>query len=203
MFCSLNGNSGCFVFVYFFFFLTFPALSMFGTTIGLYGIPWCNKSLLLTVLMSVIGASMGILDTGKGSCGLTVPSPHSLETSSLTKPLLIFHVTCLELKEGAVLLGWDSWIILIPRLNSVCVFVTDVVGGYLLLPGDQYTFQWTVTGVRKSVRCSLSSVCFKLFTYRKLDVSRIISVSWRYVSPAQAGPRCLRFSQLLCRKVGP
>ncbi|NXU58186.1 MFS4B protein, partial [Turnix velox] len=40
------------------------ALSMFGTTAGLYGIPWCNKSLLLTVLMSVIGASMGILDTG-------------------------------------------------------------------------------------------------------------------------------------------
>ncbi|NXP12731.1 MFS4B protein, partial [Thinocorus orbignyianus] len=40
------------------------ALSMFGTTVGLYGIPWCEKSLLLTVLMSVIGASMGILDTG-------------------------------------------------------------------------------------------------------------------------------------------
>nr|XP_009510990.1 PREDICTED: sodium-dependent glucose transporter 1 [Phalacrocorax carbo] len=39
-------------------------LSMFGTTVGLYGIPWCKKSLLLTVLMSVIGASMGILDTG-------------------------------------------------------------------------------------------------------------------------------------------
>ncbi|NXY43911.1 MFS4B protein, partial [Ceuthmochares aereus] len=40
------------------------ALSMFGTTVGLYGIPWCKESLLLTVLMSVIGASMGILDTG-------------------------------------------------------------------------------------------------------------------------------------------
>ncbi|NXC19986.1 MFS4B protein, partial [Corythaeola cristata] len=40
------------------------ALSMFATTVGLYGIPWCKKSLLLTVLMSVIGASMGILDTG-------------------------------------------------------------------------------------------------------------------------------------------
>ncbi|XP_061846496.1 sodium-dependent glucose transporter 1 [Colius striatus] len=40
------------------------ALSMFGTTVGLYGIPWCEKSLLLTALMSVIGASMGILDTG-------------------------------------------------------------------------------------------------------------------------------------------
>ncbi|KFQ60768.1 Sodium-dependent glucose transporter 1, partial [Pelecanus crispus] len=40
------------------------ALSMSGTTVGLYGIPWCKKSLLLTALMSVIGASMGILDTG-------------------------------------------------------------------------------------------------------------------------------------------
>nr|XP_009936410.1 PREDICTED: sodium-dependent glucose transporter 1 [Opisthocomus hoazin] len=43
---------------------TTRALSMFGTTVGLYGIPWCKKSLLLTALMSVIGASMGILDTG-------------------------------------------------------------------------------------------------------------------------------------------
>ncbi|KFQ31772.1 Sodium-dependent glucose transporter 1, partial [Merops nubicus] len=40
------------------------ALSMSATTVGLYGIPWCKKSLLLTGLMSVIGASMGILDTG-------------------------------------------------------------------------------------------------------------------------------------------
>ncbi|NXQ35296.1 MFS4B protein, partial [Alaudala cheleensis] len=40
------------------------ALSMFGTTAGLYAIPWCKDSLLLTVLMSVIGGSMGILDTG-------------------------------------------------------------------------------------------------------------------------------------------
>ncbi|KAM9382185.1 LOW QUALITY PROTEIN: sodium-dependent glucose transporter 1 [Phaethornis superciliosus] len=40
------------------------ALSMFGTTAGLYGIPWCTQSLLLTALMSVIGGAMGILDTG-------------------------------------------------------------------------------------------------------------------------------------------
>ncbi|NXU95154.1 MFS4B protein, partial [Xiphorhynchus elegans] len=40
------------------------ALSMVATTVGLYGIPWCKDSLLLTVLMSVIGGSMGILDTG-------------------------------------------------------------------------------------------------------------------------------------------
>ncbi|XP_053829533.1 sodium-dependent glucose transporter 1 [Vidua macroura] len=40
------------------------ALSMLGTTAGLYAIPWCKESLLLTVLMSVIGGSIGILDTG-------------------------------------------------------------------------------------------------------------------------------------------
>ncbi|XP_048151916.1 sodium-dependent glucose transporter 1 [Corvus hawaiiensis] len=40
------------------------ALSMLATTVGLYGIPWCKESLLLTILMSVIGGSMGILDTG-------------------------------------------------------------------------------------------------------------------------------------------
>lgn len=56
-------------------FLTFPALSMLATTAGLYGIPWCKESVLLTILMSVIGGSMGILDTGKGPCGLTVLSP--------------------------------------------------------------------------------------------------------------------------------
>ncbi|NXB00284.1 MFS4B protein, partial [Cnemophilus loriae] len=39
-------------------------LSMLATTAGLYGIPWCKESLLLTTLMSVIGGSMGILDTG-------------------------------------------------------------------------------------------------------------------------------------------
>ncbi|NWI64524.1 MFS4B protein, partial [Todus mexicanus] len=40
------------------------ALSMLGTTVGLYVIPWCRSALLLTVLMSVIGGSMGVLDTG-------------------------------------------------------------------------------------------------------------------------------------------
>ncbi|NXU01105.1 MFS4B protein, partial [Buphagus erythrorhynchus] len=40
------------------------ALSMLGTAAGLYGIPWCKESLLLTTLMSIIGGSIGILDTG-------------------------------------------------------------------------------------------------------------------------------------------
>ncbi|XP_068016647.1 sodium-dependent glucose transporter 1 [Melanerpes formicivorus] len=40
------------------------ALSMFGTTAGLFAIPWCKEALLLTAFMSVIGAAMGVLDTG-------------------------------------------------------------------------------------------------------------------------------------------
>ncbi|XP_048348612.1 sodium-dependent glucose transporter 1 [Sphaerodactylus townsendi] len=39
-------------------------LSMLGTAIGLYAIPWCKKALLLTAMMSVIGFAMGVLDTG-------------------------------------------------------------------------------------------------------------------------------------------
>ncbi|XP_054841845.1 sodium-dependent glucose transporter 1 [Eublepharis macularius] len=39
-------------------------LSMLGTAIGLYIIPWCKKALLLTAMMSVIGSAMGVLDTG-------------------------------------------------------------------------------------------------------------------------------------------
>lgn len=43
----------------------FIGLSMLGTTVGLYAIPWCKKAILLTTAMSVIGFAMGILDTGK------------------------------------------------------------------------------------------------------------------------------------------
>ncbi|XP_032040708.1 sodium-dependent glucose transporter 1 [Aythya fuligula] len=53
------------------------ALSMLGTTVGLYGIPWCKKSLLLTVLMSVIGASMGVLDTGGNVLALNTWGPEA------------------------------------------------------------------------------------------------------------------------------
>ncbi|XP_069743729.1 sodium-dependent glucose transporter 1 isoform X2 [Narcine bancroftii] len=42
----------------------FIGISMLMTALGLYIIPWCTKTLLLMALMSVIGISMGILDTG-------------------------------------------------------------------------------------------------------------------------------------------
>lgn len=47
------------------FVFVFSALSMLGTTGGLFAIPWCKRSLLLTALMSLIGAAMGVLDTGE------------------------------------------------------------------------------------------------------------------------------------------
>ncbi|XP_060609162.2 sodium-dependent glucose transporter 1 [Anolis sagrei] len=38
--------------------------SMLATAMGLYAIPWCKTATLLTAMMSVIGFSMGVLDTG-------------------------------------------------------------------------------------------------------------------------------------------
>ncbi|XP_032647714.1 sodium-dependent glucose transporter 1 [Chelonoidis abingdonii] len=47
-------------------------LTMLGTAVGLYAIPWCKKALLLTALMSVIGTSMGVLDTGGNVLALNI-----------------------------------------------------------------------------------------------------------------------------------
>uniref|UniRef100_A0A8C8SJS6 Major facilitator superfamily domain containing 4B n=1 Tax=Pelusios castaneus TaxID=367368 RepID=A0A8C8SJS6_9SAUR len=39
-------------------------LSMLGTALCLFALPWCKKALLLTAMMSAVGTSMGVLDTG-------------------------------------------------------------------------------------------------------------------------------------------
>lgn len=39
--------------------------SMLVTSVGMFGIPFCKQALVLTGLMSSIGMSMGILDTGR------------------------------------------------------------------------------------------------------------------------------------------
>uniref|UniRef100_A0A669Q942 Major facilitator superfamily domain containing 4B n=1 Tax=Phasianus colchicus TaxID=9054 RepID=A0A669Q942_PHACC len=61
-------------------FLFLLSLSMLGTTGGLFAIPWCKRSLLLTALMSLIGAAMGVLDTGGNVLALntwgTEAGPH-------------------------------------------------------------------------------------------------------------------------------
>ncbi|XP_042300907.1 sodium-dependent glucose transporter 1 isoform X2 [Sceloporus undulatus] len=55
-------------------------LSMLATAMGLYAIPWCKTALLLTAMMSVIGFSMGVLDTGGNVVALdtwgTEAGPH-------------------------------------------------------------------------------------------------------------------------------
>lgn len=37
---------------------------MLATAVGLYLVPFCKTAVLLTVMMSIFGVSMGILDTG-------------------------------------------------------------------------------------------------------------------------------------------
>ncbi|KAF7640745.1 hypothetical protein LDENG_00017950 [Lucifuga dentata] len=39
------------------------AFSMLVTAFGMFAIPFCNQALLLTLFMSSIGMSMGVLDT--------------------------------------------------------------------------------------------------------------------------------------------
>ncbi|NP_001089348.1 sodium-dependent glucose transporter 1 isoform X2 [Xenopus laevis] len=39
-------------------------ISMLATAAGLFVVPWCKKAVLLTAVMSVVGMSMGFLDTG-------------------------------------------------------------------------------------------------------------------------------------------
>lgn len=40
---------------------------MLVTAFGMFAIPFCKQALLLTGLMSSIGVSMGVLDTGKST----------------------------------------------------------------------------------------------------------------------------------------
>nr|XP_023398377.1 sodium-dependent glucose transporter 1 [Loxodonta africana] len=45
--------------------------SMLATTVGLYLVPFCKRAVLLIVMMSVFGASIGILDTGPADAHYT------------------------------------------------------------------------------------------------------------------------------------
>lgn len=51
-------------------------LSMLVTAFGMCAIPFCKQALLLTGLMSSIGMSMGVLDTGKSMLKYTLLSVH-------------------------------------------------------------------------------------------------------------------------------
>lgn len=45
---------------------------MLSTAVGLCVIPWCKKAPLLVAMMSVIGSTMGVLDTGKKTPAFSV-----------------------------------------------------------------------------------------------------------------------------------
>lgn len=70
---------------------------MLTTAFGMCAIPFCKQALLLTGLMSVIGMSMGVLDTGElkdlftwhgGGGGLKVKTgPISSSTFNLNKKM--------------------------------------------------------------------------------------------------------------------
>lgn len=51
--------------------------SMLVTAFGMCAIPFCKQALLLTGLMSSIGMSMGVLDTGKSTLGYILLRVHS------------------------------------------------------------------------------------------------------------------------------
>lgn len=50
--------------------------SMLVTAFGMCAIPFCKQALLLTGLMSSIGMSMGVLDTGKSTFGYSLLRVH-------------------------------------------------------------------------------------------------------------------------------
>lgn len=52
-------------------FACLAGFSMLVTAFGMCAIPFCKEALLLTGLMSSIGMSMGVLDTGKSALGST------------------------------------------------------------------------------------------------------------------------------------
>lgn len=52
--------------------------SMLVTAFGMCAIPFCKQALLLTGLMSSIGMSMGVLDTGKSTLGYILLRVRSL-----------------------------------------------------------------------------------------------------------------------------
>ncbi|XP_039207139.1 sodium-dependent glucose transporter 1 [Crotalus tigris] len=129
-------------------------LSMLGTTVGLYAIPWCKKAILLTTVMSVIGFTMGILDTGGNVLALDTwqaeAGPHiqalhfSFALGAFVAPILakmalggsalelqIHQGSSIDNQSAANSPGATLW----PKLHLNWNFVWSyaVIGTYLLL----------------------------------------------------------------------
>ncbi|XP_062980850.1 sodium-dependent glucose transporter 1 [Elgaria multicarinata webbii] len=130
-------------------------LSMLGTAIGLYAIPWCKKALLLTSMMSVIGFAMGVLDTGGNILALdtwgTEAGPHmqalhfSFALGAFVAPVLAkMALGGSSVGPPAHLAGGDDHqsvenpppdVTLVPKLHLSLNFMWSyvVIGTYLLL----------------------------------------------------------------------
>ncbi|XP_063167178.1 sodium-dependent glucose transporter 1 [Candoia aspera] len=129
-------------------------LSMLGTAIGLYSIPWCKKALLLTAVMSVIGFAMGVLDTGGNVLALDTwraeAGPHiqalhfSFALGAFVAPILakmaLGTTVGLQIHLGGNIDNQSTVIsppdtTLLPKLHLNLNFVWSyaVIGTYLLL----------------------------------------------------------------------
>ncbi|XP_066466889.1 sodium-dependent glucose transporter 1 isoform X1 [Tiliqua scincoides] len=129
--------------------------SMLATAVGLYIIPWCKKALLLTAMMSVIGFSMGVLDTGGNVLALGTweaeAGPHmqalhfSFAMGAFVAPVLakmvlgnsasdsLFHLDDTDDNHSAV--NYTDPLMLNLQLNWNFVLSYAVIGTYILLVG--------------------------------------------------------------------
>ncbi|XP_053161487.1 sodium-dependent glucose transporter 1 [Hemicordylus capensis] len=130
-------------------------LSMLGTTVGLYIIPWCKKAILLTAMMSVIGFAMGVLDTGGNVLALgtwgTEAGPHmqalhfSFALGAFVAPILAkmalggsatdsqHHATSSYDNQSVLNPHPTAVLILKQHLSWNFVLSYSVIGTYLLL----------------------------------------------------------------------
>ncbi|XP_026582388.1 sodium-dependent glucose transporter 1 isoform X1 [Pseudonaja textilis] len=152
-------------------------LSMLGTTVGLYAIPWCKKAILLTTVMSVIGFAMGILDTGGNVLALDTwqaeAGPHiqalhfSFALGAFVAPILAKMALGGSSLELQIHLGGsiDNQSTMNPpgatslpklHLNGNFLWSYAVVGTYLLLVAlFFFTLYWRSIPVRGRTKLSM------------------------------------------------
>lgn len=68
----------------------FPGFSIALTAVGMLTVPFCKMAPLLTILMSTVGVSMGILDTGKARIHNTITRINGCETLTYHMALYCF-----------------------------------------------------------------------------------------------------------------
>ncbi|XP_073645614.1 sodium-dependent glucose transporter 1 isoform X1 [Tursiops truncatus] len=105
-------------------------MSMFATTIGLYLVPFCKTAVLLIVMMSIFGVSVGILDTESEAAGL---NSIFWGTFAACRGMAIFFATCLQPGTMIVLsnigsLASSLFLVLFNK-SRVCLWIATSVYG--------------------------------------------------------------------------